>query len=30
MFYRFTEKQSETEIIRILHHRMDIENRLND
>lgn len=30
IFYRFTKKQSETEIIRILHQRMDIENRLND
>ncbi|HRQ18413.1 MAG TPA: hypothetical protein PL085_15170 [Agriterribacter sp.] len=24
------EKQNEIEIIRILHQRMDIENRLND
>jgi toxin ParE1/3/4 len=30
IFYRFTEKQSEIEIIRILHQRMDIETRLND
>lgn len=30
IFYRFIEKQSGIEIIRVLHQRMDIENRLND
>jgi toxin ParE1/3/4 len=30
IFYRFIENQSEIEIIRVLHQRMDIENRLND
>ncbi|WP_324556630.1 type II toxin-antitoxin system RelE/ParE family toxin [Agriterribacter sp.] len=30
IFYRLIEKQNEIEIIRILHQRMDIENRLND
>lgn len=30
IFYRFTEKQREIEIIRVLHQRMDIKNRLND
>src|SRR6478736_3370436 len=30
MFYRVTGKQSEIEIIRVLHQIMDIENRLND
>jgi len=30
IFYRDTEKQSEIEIIRVLHQQMDIENRLND
>lgn len=30
IFYRFIEKQHEIEIIRVLHYRMDIENRLND
>ncbi len=30
IFYRFIEKQSEIEIIRVLHQRMDIESRLND
>jgi toxin ParE1/3/4 len=30
IFYRYFEKQDEIEIIRILHQRMDIENRLND
>jgi toxin ParE1/3/4 len=30
IFYRFIEKQKEIEIIRILHQRMDLTNRLND
>jgi toxin ParE1/3/4 len=30
IFYRVTEKQSEIEVIRVLHQRMDIENRLTD
>ena len=30
IFYKSIEKQNEIEIIRILHQRMDIENRLND
>ena len=30
IFYRITGKQSEIEIIRVLHQIMDIENRLND
>lgn len=30
IFYRRTDKQNEIEIIRALHQRMDIENRLND
>lgn len=30
VFYRKTEKQNVIEIIRVLHQRMDIENRLND
>ena len=30
IFYRINVKQKETEIIRILHQQMDIENRLND
>lgn len=30
IFYRAIEKQNEIEIIRVLHQRMDIENRLND
>ncbi len=30
IFYRNIEKQNEIEIIRVLHQRMDIENRLND
>src|SRR5690606_1327253 len=30
IFYKINLKQNEVEIIRILHQRMDIENRLND
>jgi len=30
IFYRITDQQTEIEIIRVLHQRMDIENRLND
>jgi toxin ParE1/3/4 len=30
IFYKIIEKQSELEIIRILHQQMDIENRLNE
>ena len=30
IFYRIKEKQAEVEIIRVLHQRMDIENRLSD
>ena len=30
VFYRKIEKQNVIEIIRVLHQRMDIENRLND
>lgn len=30
IFYRYAEKQADIEIIRVLHQRMDIENRLND
>ncbi len=30
VFYRTAEKQNTIEIIRILHQRMDIENRLDD
>lgn len=30
IFYRLIEKQSEIEIIRVLHQRMDIENRLKE
>jgi len=30
IFYKFDKKKSIVEIIRILHQRMDIENRLND
>jgi toxin ParE1/3/4 len=30
IFYRITEKQSEIEIIRVLHQKMHIANRLND
>jgi len=30
IFYRTSEKNSEIEIIRILHQRMDIESRLGD
>ncbi len=30
VLYRFIENQNEIEIIRVLHERMDIENRLND
>lgn len=29
-FYRLVDKQSDIEIIRVLHQRMDIENRLNE
>ena len=28
IFYRFIDKRSDIEIIRVLHQRMDIENRL--
>jgi toxin ParE1/3/4 len=30
IFYRLNEKQSEIEVIRVLHQRMDIENRLSE
>ena len=30
IFYRLTDKQSDIEIIRVLHQRMDIANRLNE
>jgi len=30
IFYRLIENQRSIEIIRVLHQRMDIENRLND
>ena len=30
IFYKVNKKLNEVEIIRVLHHRMDIENRLND
>jgi toxin ParE1/3/4 len=30
IFYRIVDKQKDIEIIRILHQRMDIENRLNE
>jgi toxin ParE1/3/4 len=30
IFYRFSEKENLIEIIRILHERMDLENRLTD
>ena len=30
IFYKMNIKQNEVEIIRILHQRMDIKNRLND
>lgn len=30
IFYKVNKKQNEVEIIRILHQRMDIENRLDD
>lgn len=30
IFYKVNKKQNEVEIIRVLHQRMDIENRLND
>lgn len=30
IFYRNNEKQNEIEIIRVLHQRMDIANKLND
>ncbi|PZF74314.1 type II toxin-antitoxin system RelE/ParE family toxin [Taibaiella soli] len=30
IFYRYMEKQSSIEIVRILHERMQIENRLDD
>lgn len=30
IFYRLSEKDSAIEVIRVLHERMDIENRLND
>jgi len=30
IFYRFVEMQSNIEVIRLLHQRMDIENRLID
>lgn len=30
IFYRLTDKQSNIEIIRVLHQRMDIENRLSE
>lgn len=30
IFYKVNKKQNEVEIIRVLHQRMDTENRLND
>lgn len=30
IFYRLTDKQNDIEIIRVLHQRMYIENRLNE
>ena len=30
VFYRIVEKQTEIEIIRVLHQQMDIENRLKE
>lgn len=30
IFYRVVDEQGNTEIIRVLHQRMDIENRLNE
>jgi toxin ParE1/3/4 len=30
IFYRLINKQTDIEIIRVLHQRMDIENRLNE
>lgn len=30
IFYKKTEKQNEIEIIRILHQRMDVENKLSE
>lgn len=30
IFYKVNKKQNEVEIIRVLHQRIDIENRLND
>jgi len=30
IFYKVNKKKGEVEIIRVLHQRMDIENRLND
>ncbi len=30
IFYRLIDKQTDIEIIRVLHQRMDIENRLNE
>lgn len=30
IFYRITDSREEVEIIRVLHQRMDLENRLNE
>ncbi|MCO5231741.1 MAG: type II toxin-antitoxin system RelE/ParE family toxin [Chitinophagales bacterium] len=30
IFYKVNSKQKEVEIVRVLHQRMDIENRLNE
>ncbi len=30
IFYRLADKQNDIEIIRILHQRMDVDNRLNE
>ncbi len=30
IFYRLNKEQNEVEIIRVLHQRMDVENRLNE
>ncbi|WP_369331483.1 type II toxin-antitoxin system RelE/ParE family toxin [Danxiaibacter flavus] len=30
IFYRIVDKQNDIEVIRVLHQRMDIENRLNE
>jgi len=30
IFYKINKKQNKIEIIRVLHQRMDVENRLND